>query len=221
MVKGCDLLDGHLLAGGLVYRGAVELYQQRRPCKTKLRREADSPDNTVCSLADDILNIILLAHVKGDLAGARRVRRLGSRHCGGLWPRQAWLLAATTDQLVRPGRSTEDRLSGIRIDDVKTNWPRGRCHGEIAQRGCPKQRPVRPGRGTVEVVSVAARALLCSRLSWPSDAVKALLSREGRVSWLAMQLLVRRAAATLSCPRGGKWLAAGRCLLRIEPSARN
>ena len=44
------------------------------------------PDDTICTLADDILNVILLAHVEGYLPRTLRVRRSGggARH-GGVW----------------------------------------------------------------------------------------------------------------------------------------
>lgn len=63
VIKRGDLLDRDLLAGRLVYRRA---------------------DHTVGSFADDILDVILLAHVEGDLAGRRRVvgRLGGSGHDG-------------------------------------------------------------------------------------------------------------------------------------------
>lgn len=46
----------------------------------KVTRASDSPDNSIGALADDILNVVLLAHIEGDLAGASRVGRLSSRH---------------------------------------------------------------------------------------------------------------------------------------------
>lgn len=33
----------------------------------------DVPDDTVCALTNNILNIVLLAHIEGDLAGSTRV----------------------------------------------------------------------------------------------------------------------------------------------------
>lgn len=44
----------------------------------------DIPDNTIGTLAHYILDIVLLAHVEGYLAGARGVGRLCSRHDGVL-----------------------------------------------------------------------------------------------------------------------------------------
>lgn len=43
----------------------------------------DLPDNTISSLADDILNVVLLAHIEGDLARAGWVGGLSSRHFDG------------------------------------------------------------------------------------------------------------------------------------------
>lgn len=53
-----------------VARGSLGLYLCLR----------DSPDNTVSALANDILNVVLLAYIEGDLAGAGRIGGLSSRH---------------------------------------------------------------------------------------------------------------------------------------------
>lgn len=55
----------------------------------------------------------------------------------------------------------------------------------------------------------------CAAVSWVSGAVKALLSRGGEL--VTFQLRPRCATATRS--KGGRVLATGRCLLRIERSA--
>jgi hypothetical protein len=115
VVKGRDLLDGHLLAGRLVYRRARGREDHRSSAAaaswesgggggrvgagaalSPLPSSLNLPDYTVCSLTNDVLDVILLAHIEGDLAGARGVRGLGSRHdrcccccCCGL-PR--WML---------------------------------------------------------------------------------------------------------------------------------
>ena len=41
---------------------------------------AHIPNNTICTLTDDILNVVLLADVERNLARTRRVRGIGSRH---------------------------------------------------------------------------------------------------------------------------------------------
>lgn len=61
MVERCDLLDRYLLAGRLVHRGA---------------------DDTVGALANNILDVVLLAHVEGDLA--RTALRRSARHDVGV-----------------------------------------------------------------------------------------------------------------------------------------
>lgn len=47
------------------------------------REKKNIPDDTVCTLTNNILNIILLAHIERDLAGPRSVRGVRSRHGGG------------------------------------------------------------------------------------------------------------------------------------------
>ena len=67
VVEGCDLLDGHLLARRLVQcrattvSGMALVYSEATDC---------IPYNTVGTLAYYILNVILLRHVEGDLAGS-------------------------------------------------------------------------------------------------------------------------------------------------------
>lgn len=61
MVERCDFLDSHLLSRGLV---------QRRT------------DDTVCALTNNILDVILLADVEGDLAGT--ALRRSARHLVGI-----------------------------------------------------------------------------------------------------------------------------------------
>lgn len=97
VVEGGDLLDGNLLARGFVYRRArVHAVSLLASFTTVFTTGLPNlPDHTVGTLADDILNVILLAHVEGDLAGARRVRGLRSRHDG---PIVACLLAARRRQ---------------------------------------------------------------------------------------------------------------------------
>lgn len=87
VVKRGDLFDGHFLARGFMYRRATqeerrewELAIRSRPQKTASARASDSPDNSIGALADDILDVVLLADIEGDLAGPGRVGRLGSRH---------------------------------------------------------------------------------------------------------------------------------------------
>jgi hypothetical protein len=61
MVERCDFLDSNLLSRRLV---------QRRT------------DDTVCALANNILDVILLANVEGDLAGT--ALRRSARHLVGI-----------------------------------------------------------------------------------------------------------------------------------------
>lgn len=53
---------------------------RKRVCFLPVRNERSLPDNAVGALADDILDVILLADIEGDLAGTRRVGRLRARH---------------------------------------------------------------------------------------------------------------------------------------------
>lgn len=62
MIEGRDLLDGNLLARRLVKGGT---------------------DHAVCALADNILDVVLLADVEGDFAGAA-LGRGAIRHAGGV-----------------------------------------------------------------------------------------------------------------------------------------
>jgi hypothetical protein len=50
-----------------------------------MTRSKNIPDDTISTFTDHILDIILLAHVEGNLAGPRSVRGVRSRHgrCGG------------------------------------------------------------------------------------------------------------------------------------------
>jgi hypothetical protein len=61
LIERCDFLDSNLLSRRLV---------QRRT------------DDTVCALANNILNVILLANVEGDLAGT--ALRRSARHLVGI-----------------------------------------------------------------------------------------------------------------------------------------
>lgn len=73
VVEGGNLLDGHLLPGRLVNgRAAPVLLESRRaklhPSRPQVRISRNLPNNSVSSLANDILNVILLADVEGDFA---------------------------------------------------------------------------------------------------------------------------------------------------------
>jgi hypothetical protein len=63
VVKRNDLLDSDLLSRRLVKSRA---------------------DDTVCALANNILDVILLANVEGDLAGSSCRRSARRRHVGGV-----------------------------------------------------------------------------------------------------------------------------------------
>lgn len=64
VVEWGDLLDRNLLPGRLVNGGA------RSRCQLRLSSMSDRglPDYTVCTLPNDILNLILIGDVEGDLA---------------------------------------------------------------------------------------------------------------------------------------------------------
>lgn len=82
MIERSDLLDSDLLAGGLVNGragGVLEFDTLRKSHETR----ENIPDNTIGALTNNILNIILLAHVERDLAGPRSVRGVRSRHGRG------------------------------------------------------------------------------------------------------------------------------------------
>lgn len=77
VVKRSDLLDGHLLTGRLMdSRAMVDQHLERSYYPSNL------PDNTVSTLTDDILDIVLLADIERDLAGAAPV--LCVTHAGRL-----------------------------------------------------------------------------------------------------------------------------------------
>ena len=71
MIKGGDLLNSDLLPRRLVDGGAAQLSAQL--ANGRLGRDQNLPDNTVGALADDILNIILLAYVERDFTGTAPV----------------------------------------------------------------------------------------------------------------------------------------------------
>jgi hypothetical protein len=93
VVEGGDLLDGDLLAGRLVNRraGRARLAIPPQRSRTHIKNEKQGlPDDTVGTLTDDILNVILLADIEGDLAGVGRVvGGLSARHgCCSLFERE-------------------------------------------------------------------------------------------------------------------------------------
>lgn len=45
----------------------------------------DLPNNSICTLADDILNVILFTDIEGDLPRALRIRSGGGARHGGVW----------------------------------------------------------------------------------------------------------------------------------------
>ena len=79
MVERGDLLDGDFLARGFVYRRATSHSSETDMKNTDT--DGDIPDHTVGTLADNILNVILLAHVEGDLAGVGPAGLVRARHC--------------------------------------------------------------------------------------------------------------------------------------------
>lgn len=40
----------------------------------------DSPNDSICTFAHDVLNVVLLTDIKGDLTGASRIRGVRARH---------------------------------------------------------------------------------------------------------------------------------------------
>jgi hypothetical protein len=66
MVKGSDLFDGYFLARRLMQRRAVHARVSRG--FLQMHAGFQLPDDTVCALANDILNIVLVGHVEGDLS---------------------------------------------------------------------------------------------------------------------------------------------------------
>lgn len=85
VVERSDFLNGDLLPGWFVYRraGLPLVSSECFVVGTTMDSQAyHLPDHTVGTLANNILNVILLAHVERDLTGARRVGGLGSRHDG-------------------------------------------------------------------------------------------------------------------------------------------
>lgn len=95
------------------------------------------------------------------------------------------------------GQRTDTAVSGLTARQIgQGQWHRDRA------AWCPKQRPVRPGRGTVQVVSVAARALSCSRL-WD------LGCSQG--AWLSRGVLLGELVGLSSC-----WLGVRRQQCRVE-----
>jgi hypothetical protein len=75
VVKRRDLLDGHFLARWLVQCGAV---RQSVLVMTAGVYQQSSPNDTVCTLAHHVLDIILLGYVEGDLS-----RATAPRGCAG------------------------------------------------------------------------------------------------------------------------------------------
>ena len=76
VIERSDLLDGHLLAGRLVdCRASVRL------ATINDSSEQDSPYDTVGSLTNDVLNLILIRNVEGDLTRSP-LRRLLHHSCG-------------------------------------------------------------------------------------------------------------------------------------------
>ena len=91
VVEGGDLLDGDLLAGRLVNRRAGRARSAIPSPSSHAKNDGRHlPDDTVGTLADDILNVILLADIEGDLAGVGRVvGGLSARHgCCSLFQRE-------------------------------------------------------------------------------------------------------------------------------------
>jgi hypothetical protein len=78
VVKRRDLFDGDLLARWFVYRRA----KYAKSVRGSTQSLSDIPDNTIGALADDILNVVLLADIERDLARSRRIRGVLSRHVG-------------------------------------------------------------------------------------------------------------------------------------------
>lgn len=62
MVKWCNLLDGNLLAGGLMNSGAVILLDE--PYRIDPHH---LPYDTVSALTDHILNFVLIGDIERDL----------------------------------------------------------------------------------------------------------------------------------------------------------
>jgi hypothetical protein len=66
MVKWSDLFDGYFLARRLMQRRAVHVHVSGG--FLQMHAGFQLPDDTVCALANDILNIVLVGHVEGDLS---------------------------------------------------------------------------------------------------------------------------------------------------------
>jgi hypothetical protein len=88
VVKGRYLLDRDLLARRFVDgRAGMETSQGAEIEGEDSTRaiSRDLPDNTICTLADDILNVVLLTDIERDLSRTLRVRSGGGARHGGVW----------------------------------------------------------------------------------------------------------------------------------------
>lgn len=79
--KGVIFLMATFWPEGLCMAELGKMVSHDNQCTTP-DKAPDSPDDTIGTFADDVLNVILLADVERDLAGTRRVRSLGPRHIG-------------------------------------------------------------------------------------------------------------------------------------------
>jgi hypothetical protein len=80
VIERGDLLDGDLLTRGLVNGGTEEVSVSEGWHRDDAQQRKNIPDDTIGAFTNHILDIILLAHVEGDLAGPRSVRGVRSRH---------------------------------------------------------------------------------------------------------------------------------------------
>jgi hypothetical protein len=85
MIERSNLLDGDLLARRLMHGRAAMASVDHVAGRNGT---ANLPDHAVSALSHDILDIILLRHVEGDLARRVALLSLRTRHCGEVGERE-------------------------------------------------------------------------------------------------------------------------------------